>query len=76
MPLYYIPFPIQEQHFPNLPPSPERQGRCPLYPLLLKKCSVGKMVERIKVLANRPDDPSLIPETYMVEGENLIQLLL
>lgn len=42
-----------------------RQGRCLLYQLLLKKqCSVGKMAERIKVLADGPD-----PETYGVEGK-------
>lgn len=37
------------------------------------QCSIGKMAERIKVLADRPDDLSLIPENYTVEGENLPQ---
>jgi hypothetical protein len=31
---------------------------------------VSKMIQWPKVLATKPDNLSLIPRTYMVEGEN------
>jgi hypothetical protein len=30
----------------------------------------GEMTQRVKVLAAKPDNPSSIPGTYMVQGEN------
>lgn len=62
--------PFQQGAAHSQPPThnPVRQGRYLLHQLLLKKQrSVGKMAERIKVLADWLDDLSLIPETYMVE---------
>lgn len=37
--------------------------------LLKKKLRDSEMIQWIKALATRPGDLSLIPETYMVEGE-------
>lgn len=32
--------------------------------------SAGEVVQRVKALAAKPDDPSLVPGTNVVEGEN------
>lgn len=36
------------------------------------KNKVKRQAERVKVLAAEPDNRSLIPGTYMVEGENCV----
>lgn len=37
---------------------------------------LGNMAQRVKVCATKPDDPSLIPRIYTVEGENsLLQVV-
>lgn len=63
--------PFQQGAAHSQPPThnPVRQGRYLLHQLLLKKQrSVGKMAERIKVLADWLDDLSLIPETWVAVG--------
>lgn len=35
-----------------------------------KRERVGKMAQRLKVIATKPEDPLLIPRTHMVEEEN------